>query len=413
MQQIYESCNNVDKILKERGYLASTIDKYWRYWNKLMSYMSEYCINDYSPTVGLNFLLDIYSISTSSELDKEKKWIVRSVQHLNDYREFGTIFPELPYVSTADCLKRFGGIIGEFKAYQRKKNNICETTLTSYDKYIGKFLLYIENQNINELSEITAAQIHDYCKIIAKHSDSIAHNMSCSLRVFLRYLHKEGILQDDFSIKIPSYTYSRKSKLPSSLNNEEKNALLNSVSRTNCVGKRDYAIILLACRLGLRSSDIRALRFSDFHWERNTLEIVTQKTGKTLILPLLDDVGQAIIEYIKYARPVTESTVVFQTCNAPIGKLSAPAVSNIVKKYARKAAINSSPSRRLGPHLLRNTLASALLNENVPLPEISSILSHSTTRTTQEYYLRIDINQLIRCALNPPPFSWEPTEEVF
>jgi len=273
--------------------------------------------------------------------------------------------------------------------------------------------LYLECQNVMDLSGVTIVQLHDCCKMIAKQSDGAAHNMACAIRVFLRYLHTEGVMREDLSGEIPSFAYRRQSKLPSALDAGEMAALLSSVDRASRVGKRDYAIILLACRLGLRSGDIRALRFSDIRWERNTIEIVTQKTGKPLALPLLDDVGQAIIDYAKYARPIVNSPVIFQTCNAPIGPLSAPAVSSIVKRYAGKAAIDTAPGRHPGPRLLRNTLASALLQENVPLPEISGILTHSDTRTTQEYYLRIDINQLKRCALDPPPFSWEPTEEVF
>ena len=144
-----------------------------------------------------------------------------------------------------------------------------------------------------------------------------------------------------------------------------------------------------------------------------TIEIITQKTGESLTLPLLEDVGGALVDYIKYTRPVTDSQVIFQTCVAPIKPLSAPAVSAIVKSRAGKASINTAPGRRLGPHLLRNTLASALLAEQVPLAEIAGIRAHSTTQTTQRYYLRIDTKQLRMCALDVPPLSWEQPEEVF
>lgn len=412
-QQTRKICETVAQMLKERGFLPQTIDHYWRYWNKLLRYLSDNGVVAYTPKAGLDFLSEACGITASAGLGREQRWAVRSVQHLNDALDFGTVFPTTPAVSTVDSLARFGGVLEAFKSHQQKRHSASASTLYSYDKHIGKFLLYLECQNVMDLSDITIAQLHDCCKIIAKQSDSAAHNMSCSIRVFLRYLHTKGVMHEDLSEKVPSFAYRRQSKLPSSLEAGEMTALLASVDRASRVGKRDYAIILLACRLGLRSGDIRTLRFCDICWERNTIEIVTQKTGKPLTLPLLDDVGQAVIDYVKYARPVTDSPIIFQTCNAPIGPLSAPAVSGIVKRYAGKAAIDTAPGRHPGPHLLRNTLASALLRENVPLPEISGILVHSDTRTTQEYYLRIDINQLKRCALDPPPFSWEPTEEVF
>ena len=408
MQQLSETCEAIAQTMKTRGFRKGTIDRYWRYWNKLLHYMSCNGINTYTPKTGLDFLSDNYGIFVDTVLTQEKKVIVRTVQLISDYFEFGTTFLTSPAVSIANSLMRFGDILDGFKLYQRKNHDISAITLSSYDRHIGKFLLYLESRNLKDISDITAEHIHDCCKMIAKTSAGTAHNMSCAVRVFLRYLHKEGVLRDDFSTKIPFFSYSCQSKLPSALDEEEVAALFKTINRASCVGKRDYAIIQLACRLGLRSGDIRTL-----HWERNTIEIVTQKTGKQLILPLLAEVGQAIIDYIRYARPVTDSLIIFQTCNAPVGPLSAAGISSIVKSYARKAAINTVPGRHYGSHLLRNTLASALLKENVPLPEISGILSHSTTRTTQEYYLRIDINQLKRCAIEPPQFSWEPTEEVF
>jgi site-specific recombinase XerD len=413
MQQIRETCEAIAKTIKARGFRTETVNKYWRHWNKLLHYMSENKIAVYTPKVGLDFLEDGCGILINTELNREKRWVVRSVQHINDYLEFGTIFLTAPAIPTTSCLARFGNVLEAFKSHQRKKHDISAITLSSYDKHIGKFLLYLENQNLTNLSDITSAQIYDCCKMIAKLSGGVAHNMSCAVRVFLRYLHKEGVLRDDFSKKIPFFPYSRKSKLLSTLDTEEMTALFGAINRASHVGKRDYAIILLACRLGLRSGDIRALQFSQIQWERNIIDIVTHKTGKPLTLPLLAEVGQSIIDYIKYARPVIDSPIIFQTCTAPIEPLSASAVSNIVKRYAGKAAIKTAPGRHFGSHLLRHTLASALLRENVPLPEISGILAHSATRTTQEHYLRIDINQLKRCAIEPPPFSWEPTEEVF
>jgi site-specific recombinase XerD len=413
MESIASICESIARILESRGFKVSTVKKHWRYWNKLSGYLEEKDLKSYDAKIGLDFLSDVYGITIFTGLDREDKWIVRSVQYLNDYLKSGVIFPATPRVSTIDSLTWTGEYLVSFKRYQTEKHNITQTTLDGYDKNIGKFLLYLESRNIASISKMTPKHVFNFCEIIAKQSEGVAHNIVCSLRVFLRYLYTTGIYGEDFSQKVPSFAYSRKSKLPSVLTSDEKRALVESIDRTDNVGKRDYAIILAALRLGLRSGDIRLLKFDNIHWEKNTIELVQQKTGNPLVLPLLEDVGQALIDYIRYARPNTDSPIIFQTFNAPINPLSAPAMSCIVKKYARKAAIDSSVERHLGPHLMRNTLASALLEENVPLPEISGILGHSTSRTTQEYYLRIDIKQLRRCALEAPPFSWDPIEEVF
>ena len=170
---------------------------------------------------------------------------------------------------------------------------------------------------------------------------------------------------------------------------------------------------MIAYRLGLRSIDIRSLRFSEIHWERNTIELTMKKTGKPIVLPLLEDVGQALIDYIKFGRPGSDSNVIFLRHISPIKAISAPGMTAIVKRHANRAGINSAPGHGKGPHAMRSTLASALLAENVPLPIISGILGHSRTRTT-ERYLKIDIEQMRNCSLEVPAFDWNVTRgEVF
>lgn len=398
--------------LQERGYDSNTICRYQCCWNRLMTYMNEQRIESYSPKVGLDFLREVYGVTPMENLTKQQRFRARSIKLLNDFIETGSIYPAAPRKSAANSLKVFGKLFSGFKQYQVEKYEISKTTINNYDKYVGRFLLYLED-HISDISRLTPALILDYCKSLVEYTDGMAHNASCSLRVFLRYINATGHIAYDFSYKVPSFAYSRKSKLPSVFTQNEVEKILGSINRSSAVGKRDYAIILIAWRLGLRSSDIRTLEFKNIQWENNTIELIMQKTGKALILPLLEDVGMAIIDYIKYVRPATSSPVVFQTCNAPIQPISASGMSSIVKKAAYIASIDTSPNRPFGPHTMRSTLASAMLAEEVPLPVISGILGHSDTRTTQEYYLRIDKKQLQRCALDVPRFAWEPEEEVF
>jgi site-specific recombinase XerD len=412
MERVQDACASIARILKERGFRKSTVEKYWRRWNSLPEYLSTKKLKTYDAKTGLNYLSDIHGITVFKELGREDKWTAGSIQHLNDYLSMGVIYPSTPPVSTVNSLRRLGKDLETFKNYQVERHMISRKTFGSYDKYIGKFLLYLEGKKVDRLYDIEKPHIVDFCRMAAKQNEGTAHNMPCTLRVFLRYLHRNGTHREDFSLYVPSFTHKRASKLPSVLTEEEKEAIIKCIDRASAIGKRDYAIILTAMRLGLRSADIRGLKFSDIHWERNTIEIVTRKTKSALTLPLPEDAGGAFIDYLKNGRPNTGSPVIFQTHTAPTAPLSAPAVSCIVKRYARKAGINTSPERRLGPHIMRNTLASALLEANVPLPEISGILGHAETRTTQNYYLRIGIKQLRQCALETPPFSWEP-EEVF
>jgi site-specific recombinase XerD len=413
MEKVRDACENIARILRERGFKEPTLGRYWRRWNGLLAYLAKKGLQSYDAKTGLKYLAEVHGITVFTGLDREDKWTVRSIQHISDYLSFGVIYPATPKISTVNSLKRLGPALESFKKRQVARSHISEHTLDEYEKHIGKFLLYLEGKGLAELGNITVRHILDFCKTIAQQSAGTAHNMACTLRVFLRHLNRTGVHREDFSSYVPSFAYNRASKLPSVLTAEEQDALIKTIDRASSVGKRDYAIILTALRLGLRSGDIRALKFGDIHWAKNVIAIVTQKTKNALTLPLLEDVGSALIDYIKNARPKTDSPFIFQTHIAPTAPLSAPGMSSIVKRYAGKAGINTSPERHLGPHLMRNTLASALLEAHVPLPEISGILGHAQTRTTQQYYLRIDIQQLRGCALEAPPFSWEPSEEVF
>jgi len=188
-------------------------------------------------------------------------------------------------------------------------------------------------------------------------------------------------------------------KLPSVWSKEDTDKLLSSIDLGNPTGKRDYAILLLAARLGLRVSDIRNLQLNELNWENSTIDIVQTKTKEPLSLPLLDDVGWAIIDYLKNGRPITSSKNVFVRHLAPFEAFGDnDNLYHIMAKHVSKAGIKPS-GERSGIHTLRNSLATELLQKETPLYAISGILGHKKTETTR-HYLRVDIEGLRKCALD-------------
>lgn len=169
------------------------------------------------------------------------------------------------------------------------------------------------------------------------------------------------------------------------------------VDRGNPTGKRDYAMLIMTARLGLRVGDVRTLNFSSVDWAKKTISITQQKTGKFLELPLPDDVGWAIIDYLKNGRPKCDNNAIFVSHTTPYDILN-PIAGNLVAKYMRKAGIETPQNRTCGMHTLRHSLATGMLNEGVPLPTISSVLGHADITST-ESYLRVDIPGLRKCAL--------------
>jgi integrase/recombinase XerD len=160
-------------------------------------------------------------------------------------------------------------------------------------------------------------------------------------------------------------------------------------------------MILLVARLGLRTIDIKRLKLDNLKWRDNRLEFVQSKTSGMLSLPLLPDIGWAIIDYLQNGRPKVESPFVFLRHLAPLEPFSdEDRLHQIIVKYMRLAKIPISPKTRKGMHSLRHTLASRLLNEHTPLPIISDILGHISSDSTA-VYLKVDIDRLRECSLDP------------
>lgn len=181
--------------------------------------------------------------------------------------------------------------------------------------------------------------------------------------------------------------------------------MLESIDRGNPTGKRDYAILLLVTKLGMRVGDIKSLALSDLNWQLKTIEIKQNKTKNAVTYPILYDIGWALIDYLKNARPISNSPFVFIRMNAPYEAFGEDAnLHNIITKYTRLAGITIPRGKRHGLHSLRHTLASTLLEQGTPLPIISEVLGHFNSKSTMGY-LQTTLKRLQSCAIDP--------EEVF
>jgi site-specific recombinase XerD len=221
------------------------------------------------------------------------------------------------------------------------------------------------------------------------------------VRRFLRYLFKVHLTKTDLSIPLFYIKSHRAEKLPSLYNTEEIRKMDASIEKTGRTKKRDYAIFLLASRLGLRASDICQLQFRNLDWDRNVINLVQYKTKKEIELPLLAVIGEAIIDYIRNGRPKSDSKTIFLTANAPYTPLSVPGLSSIISGIIYKAGIETK-GRHHGAHCLRHSLATQLLEQGTALPVISETLGHSNSQTTM-IYLGVNVNGLLRCSLEVPP----------
>jgi integrase/recombinase XerD len=258
---------------------------------------------------------------------------------------------------------------------------------------------YLSSQGINSCKEIDLTLINSYIKTLAGYTYKTVEQNICSLRTFFRFLLETGEVQTDFAAKTPMVQARKQTRIPSVWTGDELKKLIAVIDRGSPKGKRDYAMILLACCLGIRCTDIKNLRVENFLWEEKKLVFIQSKTRQILSLPLTPVVGWAVIDYLKYGRPKIDSPYLFVKHMAPFGPFSeADHLTQLIKRYMELAHLPTLKKRR-GMHSLRHTMASMLLENDTPLATISDILGHVDTNSTA-VYLKIDIKKLKECSLD-------------
>jgi integrase len=214
-----------------------------------------------------------------------------------------------------------------------------------------------------------------------------------------------GITSKDLSFEVPKIRFPQDAHIPSVWDQELIEKLLGSVDRSSVRGKRDYAILLLASRLGLRVGDIRTLRLEDIKWEDARIDILQSKPNVPLSLPLTEEVGQALIDYLKAGRPAnSKHREVFLKLQPPFDPFSGNNLYHIITYWRRLAGITFRTKQRRGLHSLRHSLATRLLQVGTPFHTISEILGHATSESTR-IYAKADVETLRTVALDPEEVS--------
>ena len=226
-------------------------------------------------------------------------------------------------------------------------------------------------------------------------SDTSMTGLCSALRVFVRYACREGVIARDLSGAIESPRTYRLSTVPRSISWDEVRRMLEGVERRSAVGKRDYAILLLLVTYGLRAREVAALTLDDVDWERDRLLVPERKAGHCTAYPLSSVVGEALLDYLRNARPTTPQRQIFFRAMAPLVPMGWQAISNRATHYLRKAGIRV---RRPGSHTLRHTCVQRLVDAQFPLKTIGDYVGHRRTSST-EVYTKVAIEPLREVAI--------------
>jgi len=273
-------------------------------------------------------------------------------------------------------------------------------TIQTYGIVSRQFLEYLEKKNIQAIADIQLTTVSLFIPAISsQYQPTSMRTVLSALRSFLRFFKKKNLIMRDLSQAIPG-SFGRKILIIPTITPKEEQKLLSSVDRNTPSGKRNYAMLLLALKTGLRSIDISNLKLSDIHWKTNTIEIVQEKTNTPLALPLLTEIGNAIADYILNGRPYSQLPQIFLQTHAPYHKLAGrSSCYGVSRKVMKDAGIRQDNGNQKGFHCLRHSLAARLLSEETPLPVISSILGHRDKDSTN-VYLSSDLEHLRACALS-------------
>ena len=390
----------IKKIRKEAielGYSISTMDGYQKIWKKFIKWKQvehfTYQEEDYNQ-----FLLEYYHFDVSTYTSKSKsihQQLMRSKRILDDFETYKKWIQKRCLPNNLYCKYpvEWNPVIEKYLTYCKEEKYNVNRSIKIKQDYLTRLLAYFSQNGISELKDFCRQDIVSFVnQVIEKGTVSKRRNFHV-LRDFLQYLFIEGILQEDLSIYIPKIKSTRRKRLPMYFKQEEIEEKLKEIPRKRKVEKRDYAIILIAARLGLRISDILNIKLKDIEWEQHKLNIIQPKTKHVNALPLTKEVGWAIIDYIKNARPVCKNEYLFVKMRYPFEKMEK--FQNFNKYFETEEIENT----KKGIHNLRHSLAKNMLDQEIPLHTISSILGHNSLETTSNTYLSINTKHLKNCSL--------------
>lgn len=274
-----------------------------------------------------------------------------------------------------------------------EKNGLRSGSIALYLKEIRWFLSNLAECGCDDASQISGSKVSAACFALT----SISYLSSA--RTFLRFLSTDGYTDRDYSYVIPPY--KRPQPMPSVYSEHEVRQMETAIDRTIPPGKRDYAILLLASRLGIRSGDIAALTFEELDFDSDAIRFVQGKTLTPLNLPMLGEIKEAIADYIQNERPCIDSLYVFLTTDEPYRHISVQSAWKRISTAMRKAGISPN-TRGTGPRALRSSLASSMVNDGVPYEVVRKTLGHNDPNAIS-HYAKIDVERLRFYALPVSP----------
>jgi len=381
-QQLTET---LTQKLKELGFAKATLDRRKSYFNSISNFMHCHNIDDYCPLVGADYLAYKKPLLAYKSYQCE----VANIHQLDE--TFAGNNPSLYHLVNRTkriAPQEFGDVC---ESYRRKleASGLRPSTVETKIGEITAFLINLKELGVKRIENITPEIIVK----VAAMSDS--QNYCSNIRHFLQFLNEIKVLNRDFAMYLPKQKSIE--LLPTVYTKEELESIDKTFDIDTALGKRNHAMFLLAARLGLRTSDSSNLKITDIDFEQKTVSIVQMKTVNPLRSVLIPELDYALRDYIHNGRPASDSEYVFLKHMAPYSKLSNDTMYSTINYAISKAGIDIH-GRKHGPHALRSSLATAMVNNGMTYEQVRDVLGH-TEANTIKHYASLDIERLRMCAL--------------
>ena len=401
MVAVSELVSGLDAELVRLGYKASTMVWYRGCWRRMERFFVSRGAQEFSLDVAMAWVDQacggFFDKEQAGTLKATDVYLFRVAQMLDDFAVHGAVLRR--YSRTVDKLTADqADLLARFQASLHAAG-CAASTVRAYGTVAGEFCAFTSGRG--GLAGLDAGVIGAFVATLAGYRAKTVEHKLCAVRSLLRFAAGDGLVDEVVLEAVPAAKSSRQARVPSVWDRADVAKILETVDRGNPCGKRDYAIILLITRLGLRGVDVKRLRFADLDWAGNRLSVVQAKTGHRVQLPLLKDVGWAVIDYVRHGRPPSDCPQVFLRHTAPIGPFAdQDHLHQILVKHARVAHVPLGENRRHGMHSLRHTLATRLMEDGAPVEQIADILGHQSVTATGSY-LKSSLGLLAQCALDP------------
>ena len=317
----------------------------------------------------------------SSSKRRQTRPAVRAL--LRFLREGGTIPPAI----NEDDRSEDARIVREFSSYLIRERGLAPSSIRSYSVEARRFLAWKGPLPLRDLGPTGITRF--ILRRAATVGPATMKHTANALRSFLRFLRSRGDIKADLAATIPTVANWSLAALPKFITAEEVTAILDTCNRQTAVGRRDYAVLLLLARLGLRACEVTEMMLDDVEWDVGEI-LVRGKGGREDRVPLPHDVGAALADYLRNGRPQCSSRRLFLRAKAPWRECMVGTIKYVVERAIERSGLDT-PSR--GSHLLRYTLATDLLKRGAPLSEVGELLRHRSTDTSM-IYAKVDFAAL-------------------